>query len=92
MKYYTVNVNVRHTFPNATAAFSSFYCYPYPYHIVVLAIAFTEFPINPTSLSLSLDPRHDMSSSGLNPSPLRRGGMKDIALPILFIPPQIVIL
>ena len=28
MKYYTVNVNVRHTFPNATAAFSSFYCYP----------------------------------------------------------------
>ena len=63
MKYYTVNVNVRHTFPNATAAFSSFYCYPlslsYCKHN-----AFTEFPINPTSLSLSLDPRHDMSSSG----------------------------
>ena len=64
MKYYTVNVNVRHTFPTATAAFSSFLVTPYPYHIVVLAIAFTEFPINPTSLSLSLDPRHDMSSSG----------------------------
>ena len=66
--------------------FPLFIVTPYPYHI---AIAFTEFPINPTSLSLSLDPRHDMSSSGWNPSPLRRGGMKYIALPILFIPPQI---